>query len=149
MDSCRHRGRSQFSENDSGRLVTTSKMSIIIPVKSRSATMMKMDTVVVHKIRRSSSLVHKRYRYSLESSHQSYPTVPLMSRKNVCEFEVDHLNIQHSSTPIENTCLGSLYDKELAIKRKEVRYILSQGTGINVLKTSDLRVFNSNYQFYV
>ena len=132
MDSCRHRGRSQFSENDSGLLVTTSKMPIIIPVKSRSATMMKMDTVVVHKIRRSSSLVHKRYRYSLESSHQSYPTVPLMSRKNVCEFEVDHLNIQHSSTTIENTYLDSPYDQELAIKRKEVRYILSQGTGINV-----------------
>ena len=131
MDSCRHRGRSQFSEKSLSLSATTSKIPIIAPVESHSATITKMDTVVFHKMRRSSSLVHKRYRYSLESSRQSYHTAPLMSNKNVHEFEVDNLNIQHRSTPIENNFLDGPCTYELATKRKEVRCILSQGTGIN------------------
>ena len=131
MSSCRHRGRPQFSEKSLGLLATTSKIPIIVPAGSHSATIVNMDTVVVHNIRRSNSLVHKSYRNSLESSRQSYHTAPLMSNKNVYEFEVDHLNIQHSSTPIENNFLGGPYTHELAIKRKEVRCILSQGTVFN------------------
>ena len=131
MDSFRHRGKPKLGQVSSDLLATTSKIPIIAPVESHSATITKMDTVVFHKMRRSSSLVHKRYRYSLESSRQSYHTAPLISNKNVYEFEVDHLNIQHSSTPIENNFLGGPYTHELAIKRKEVRCILSQGTVFN------------------
>ena len=133
MDSFRHRGKPKLGQVSSDLLATTSKIPIIAPVESHSATITKMDTVVFHKMRRSSSLVHKRYRYSLESSRQSYHTAPLISNKNVYEFEVDHLNIQHSSTPIENNFLGGPYTHELAIKRKEVRCILSQGTVFNVI----------------
>ena len=38
MDSCRHRGRSQFSEKSLGLLATTSKIPITIPAESHSAT---------------------------------------------------------------------------------------------------------------
>ena len=149
MDSCRHRGRSQFPDKSLGLLATTSKIPIIVAVESHSARMMKMDTVVVHKMRRSSSLVHKRYRYSLESSRQRYNTAPLMSNKNVYEFEIDHLDIQHSSTPIENNSLGSPYTQELAIKRKEVRCILTKEQELMICLMSYLRRFYCNYQFYV
>ena len=122
MESCRHRGRSQFSEKSLGLIETTSKIPTIVAVERHSATTVKMDTVLVHKIRRSRSLVHREYRNSLDPSRQNYRTVPLMSSENVYEFEVDHLNIQNISTHVENTLLGSSYSKELPIKNKEVIY---------------------------
>ena len=131
MDSCRHRGRSQFSEKSLALLSTTSKTPIIIPAESHSATMVKMDAVAIHKIRKSSSLVHKRYRNSLESSRQSYRTALLMSNKNVYKFEVDHLNVQNCSNPIENNSSSGPYAQELTIKRRQVRCFLGQGTRIN------------------
>ena len=134
MESCRHRGRSQFSEKSLGLIATTSKIPIILAVDRHSATTVNMDTATVHKIRRSSSFIHREYRNSLDHSRRSYRTVPLMSSKNFYEFEVDHLNIQHSSTHIENTFLEGSYNKELAIKGKEVRFIFSQGKELNAYK---------------
>ena len=131
MESCRHRGRSQFSEKSLGLIAATSKIPIIVAVDRHSATTVKMETVLVHKIRRSSSLVHREYRNSLDPSRQSYRTVPFMSSKNVYEFEVDQLKIQHNSSHIENTFLSGLYNKEVAIKNKEVRYIFSPEKGDN------------------
>ena len=124
MESCRHRGRSQFSEKSLGLIETTSKIPIIVAVERHSATTAKMDTVLVHNMRRSRSLVHREYRNSLDPSRQNYRTVPLMSSENVYEFEGDHLAIQHSSTHVEKEFPSSLYNKEIAIKNKEVIYIL-------------------------
>ena len=122
MEPCRHRGRSQFSEKSLGLIETTSKIPIIVAVERHSATTVKMDTFLVHKIKRSRSLVHREYRNSLDPSRQNYRTVPLMSFESVYEFEMDHLNIQNISTHVENTLLGSSYNKELSIKNKEVIY---------------------------
>ena len=149
METCRHRGRSQFSEKSSGLLATTSKMPMITPVDRNSSKIVKMDTVVVHKIRRSRSLVLKRYRTSLESSCQSYHTSPLMSNKKVYEFELDHFKIQDSSTPIDDNYLGGSYAKNLAIQRKYVRCILSQGKRLNEINLRLTCFSNRKYQFYV
>ena len=152
METCRHRGRSQFSENSPGLLTTTSKIPMITPVDRNSAKIVKVDTVVVHKIRRSRSLVLKRYRTSLESSCQRYHTSPLMSNKKVYEFELDHFKIQDRSTPIDDNDLGGLYAKNLDIQRKYVRCILIntvyylRGRYINLRLTC---FSNRKYQFYV
>ena len=126
METCRHRGRSQFSETSPGPLTTASMIPMNTPVDRNSAKKDNIDTVVVHNIRRSRSLVLKRYPTSLESSCQSYHTSPFMSNKKVYEFELDHFKIQDSSTAIEDNHLGGSYAKNLAIQRKYVRYILSQ-----------------------
>ena len=126
MESCRHRGRSQFSEKSLGLIARTSKIPIILAVDRHSATTVNMDTATVHKIRRSSSLVHRKYRIPVDPLRQTYRTVPLKSSKNIYQFEVDNLNIQHSSTHIENTFLDGSHNKELAIKGEEVRYILAR-----------------------
>ena len=152
METCRHRGRSQFSEESPGRLTTTSKIPMITPVDRNSAKIVKMDTVVVHKIRRSRSLVLKRYRTSLESSCQSYNTSPLMSNKKVYEFELDHFKTEDSSTPIDDNYLGGSYAKNLVIQKKYVRYILSQGKRLNEFLYINLRLTcfsNRKYQLYV
>ena len=113
METCRHRGRSQFSEKSLGLLATTSKIPMITPVDRNSAKIVKMDTVVVHKMRRSRSLVLKRYLTSSESSCQSYHTSPLMSNKKVYEFELEHFKIQDTSTPIDDNHLGNRYPKRM------------------------------------
>ena len=83
MDSCRHRGRSQFSEKSLNLLATTSMFPIIKQGDSQSAEMVSMEKIVVHKKRRSRSLSLKRNNNSSKSTCQTDHTAPFMLNRQV------------------------------------------------------------------
>ena len=83
MDSFRHRGKPKLGEVSSDVVATTSNIPKIFHGDSKSAEMVNMETIVVHKIRRSGSLSLKRNNNSSKSICHTDHTNPLIVNRKV------------------------------------------------------------------
>ena len=83
MDSFRHRGKPKLGDVSSDLVATTSKLPTIFHANSKSAEMVNMEKIAVHKIRRSRSLSLKRHNNSSKPICLTDHTAPLMLNRKV------------------------------------------------------------------
>ena len=83
MDSFRHRGKPKPDEVPSDLAATTTTLPTIFHGNSKSAEMVNMEKIVVHKIKRSRSLSLKRNNNSPKPICETDHTTPLILNRKV------------------------------------------------------------------